>query len=144
MTETDSNRYKLPALGVKSHDTSGRYLSYAIRGNGKYRLIIGGVLSVVQSLASLAPRFGFITLVIVAIYYCAYYFDIVQSTATGEDQAPEFFFLQFNHRYRVACGPDPDRFSIGSDELFFLNEFVPAPVVLLGIKNRRVPEGLFC
>jgi predicted neutral ceramidase superfamily lipid hydrolase len=68
----------------------GDIFSYAIRGNGKYMLVIGSVLSLVQALAANAPVIGFLALCILACYFCAYYFDVVQSTAAGGDSAPEF------------------------------------------------------
>lgn len=53
-------------------------------------LIIGAVLSVIQNIVALAPVIGFLALMILMCYFCAYYFEVVQSTASGSDEAPEF------------------------------------------------------
>lgn len=70
----------------------GDSLTYPFRGNGKYLLIIGAVLSILSDLASFAPL-GLIRIIAVLIlfgYFCAIYFEIIQTTSTGSDEAPEF------------------------------------------------------
>ena len=65
-------------------------LTYAWRGSGKYVLIICVVLSVVATLASIAPLIGGIAGLLLFAYFCAVYFQLIQSTATGGKEAPEF------------------------------------------------------
>lgn len=64
--------------------------SYAFRGNGKYILFIGAVISVIADIASFAPTFGFLAMIVLSGYFCAIYFEVIQSTATGDDEAPDF------------------------------------------------------
>lgn len=63
---------------------------YAWRGTGKYVLITCVVLSVIADLAGLAPLFGPIASLFLAGYFCAIYYQLIQSTATGGKEAPEF------------------------------------------------------
>lgn len=65
-------------------------LTFAWRGSGKYVLIICVVLSVIADLAGLAPGFGGIASFLLAGYFCAIYHQLIQSTATGGKEAPEF------------------------------------------------------
>jgi hypothetical protein len=68
-------------------------LTFPFRGVGKYMLIIGGVLSLVLSVAALFPFLGIVIAIGASGYFAAYYFDIVNSTASGKDEAcdwPEF------------------------------------------------------
>jgi hypothetical protein len=64
--------------------------TYPIRGGGKYILIIGGVLSVISELCKFAPMFGGIAAFLLFGYFCAVFFEIVQTSATGGDEAPYF------------------------------------------------------
>lgn len=64
--------------------------SYAFRGSGKYMLIIGAVLYVVISVASFAPIFGIFAYLFLSAYFCATYFSIIESTAVGDSEAPNF------------------------------------------------------
>jgi hypothetical protein len=68
----------------------GDIFSYGVRGNGKYILILGAVLSLIQSIAGAAPVIGTFAILILACYFCAYYFDVVETTAAGAESAPEF------------------------------------------------------
>ncbi len=64
--------------------------TYAYRGSGKYILICCIVLSVVAKIAALAPLFGAIAGILLSGYFSAVYFQMIQSTATGNDEAPQF------------------------------------------------------
>lgn len=65
-------------------------LTYALRGSGKYVLLTCVILSVIGDLASLAPLFGLIASLLISGYFCAIYFQMIQSSATGGKDAPEF------------------------------------------------------
>lgn len=65
-------------------------LTYAYRGSGKYILILCVVLSVVAKLAGIAPLVGPIAALLLSAYFCAIYFQMIQSSATGGKEAPEF------------------------------------------------------
>jgi len=65
-------------------------LTYAYRGSGKYLLITCVVLSVVGDLAGVLPLIGFVVSLMVSGFFCAIYFQLIQSTATGGSEAPEF------------------------------------------------------
>jgi len=64
--------------------------SFPFRGGGKYILLVGGVLGVISDLASLAPLIGIIAVIFMLGYMISTYFQIIQSSATGSDEAPEF------------------------------------------------------
>lgn len=65
-------------------------LTYAYRGSGKYILILCVVLSLIARLAGLAPLVGPIASFLLSSYFCAIYFQMIQSSATGGKEAPEF------------------------------------------------------
>lgn len=65
-------------------------LTYAYRGSGKYVLLTCVVLTVISDLASLAPLVGVVAAVLISGYFCAVYFQLIQSTATGGKEAPDF------------------------------------------------------
>ncbi len=65
-------------------------LTFAYRGSGKYVLLTCVILSVIADLAGLAPLFGSIASLFIAGYFCAIYFQLIQSSATGGKEAPEF------------------------------------------------------
>ena len=65
-------------------------VTYALRGSGKYILLFGAVLSVVRDLVSFAPLIGWIAALFLVGYFCAIYFEIIQTTATGGREAPAF------------------------------------------------------
>jgi hypothetical protein len=65
-------------------------LTYAYRGSGKYVMIVCVVLSVVAKLAGIAPLVGPIAALLLSAYFCAIYFQMVQSSAIGGKEAPEF------------------------------------------------------
>lgn len=64
--------------------------TYSFRGGGKYVLIIGAILSIIMDLVSFAPLFGLIAFVLITGYFCALYYIMIQSSASGADEAPEF------------------------------------------------------
>lgn len=65
-------------------------LTFAWRGSGKYVLITCVVLSVIADLAGLAPLFGVIATLFLSGYFCAIYYQLIQSSATGGKEAPDF------------------------------------------------------
>jgi len=68
-------------------------LTFPFRGNGRYMLVIGGVLSLIISLATLVPFLGYIIAICASGYFAAYSFRIINTTAIGEDKAcdwPDF------------------------------------------------------
>jgi len=65
-------------------------VTYAYRGSGKYVLILCVVLSLVAKLAGIAPLVGPIASILISAYFCAIYFQMIQSSATGGKEAPEF------------------------------------------------------
>jgi len=68
-------------------------LRFPFRGIGKYILVIGGVLSLMVSLASFFPLLGFIIAIGASGYFAAYSFRIINTTAIGQEQAcdrPDF------------------------------------------------------
>jgi hypothetical protein len=65
-------------------------LTFAWRGSGKYVLITCVVLSVIADLAGLAPIFGAIASLLLSGYFCAIYYQLIQSSATGGKEAPDF------------------------------------------------------
>lgn len=65
-------------------------LTYAYRGSGKYVLVVCVVLSLVAELAGIAPLVGPIAALLLSAYFCAIYFQMIQSSATGGKEAPEF------------------------------------------------------
>ena len=65
-------------------------LTFAWRGSGKYVLITCVILSVIADLAGLAPLIGAIATLLLSGYFCAIYYQLIQSTATGDKEAPEF------------------------------------------------------
>lgn len=65
-------------------------VTYAWRGSGKYVLFTCVVLSVIAKLAGLAPLVGAIAALFLSGYFCAIYFQMIQSSAVGGKEAPEF------------------------------------------------------
>lgn len=64
--------------------------TYAWRGSGKYVLLTCVVLSVVAELAGFAPGIGAVAWLLLSGYFSAVYFQLIQSTATGGREAPDF------------------------------------------------------
>src|SRR5688572_11762592 len=69
-------------------NTAQDIATYAWRGDGKYILFLGSVLPVVYTLT--LPALGGIVSLMVFGYLVAMSFDIIQTTATGSDEAPDF------------------------------------------------------
>lgn len=65
-------------------------LTFAWRGRGKYVLTTCVGLSVIADLAGLAPAIGAIASLLLSGYFCAVFYQLIQSTATGGKEAPEF------------------------------------------------------
>ncbi len=68
-------------------------LTFPFRGAGKYILVIGAVLSLILQLGASVPVLGIVIAVGASGYFAAYYFDIVNSTASGKNEAcdwPDF------------------------------------------------------
>ena len=63
---------------------------YAWRGSGKFVLATCVVLSVVADLAGFAPGVGVVAWLLLSGYFSAVYFQLIQSSATGGKEAPEF------------------------------------------------------
>jgi hypothetical protein len=64
--------------------------SYGYRGGGKYVLLICTVISAVAQVASYAPAIGWLAWWLVFGYYCATYFKVIETSATGSNEAPDF------------------------------------------------------
>ncbi len=64
-------------------------LSYPLRGSGVIMLIIGTVIAVLLQVATVGP-FGAIALLLFYGYFTAYYYQILQHTATGSDAEPDW------------------------------------------------------
>jgi hypothetical protein len=64
--------------------------SYPFRGKGRYIFITGVIFSLISDLASLAPLIGGIASLFLFGYFCATYFQMIESSATGGKEAPEF------------------------------------------------------
>jgi len=65
-------------------------LTYPYRGSGKYILIMCAILSLIAALSGFAPFFGLIASILFFGYFCAVFFQMIQSTATGGKEAPAF------------------------------------------------------
>ena len=65
-------------------------LSYPFRGSGKYIFLIGAIISIGSDLASLAPLVGGIASLLLFGYFCAVYFNIIESSAVGGKEAPDY------------------------------------------------------
>lgn len=65
-------------------------LTYAYRGSGKYILFICVALSLVSHLVGFAPGIGGIAGFLLSAYFCAIYIQLIQSSATGGKEVPEF------------------------------------------------------
>ena len=65
-------------------------LTFAWRGSGKYVLVTCVVLSIVADLAGIAPLVGPIASFLLSGYFCAIYYQLIQSSATGGKEAPDF------------------------------------------------------
>ena len=64
--------------------------TFAWRGSGKYVMIICVALSLVADIVGFSPLFGGIATLLLSGYFCAIFYQMIQSTATGGKEAPEF------------------------------------------------------
>ena len=64
--------------------------TYAFRGTGKFVLITIIVLSIVMELAQFANLLGLLAILFISAYFAAIYFQLVQSSAVGDADAPDF------------------------------------------------------
>ena len=64
--------------------------TYAYRGESKHVLIICVILLIAAQLVIFAPLVGFIASIFIYGYLCATFYNLVQSTATGGKDAPDF------------------------------------------------------
>lgn len=64
--------------------------TYPFRGSGKSILFFGTALFVGGELMAFAPILGLIANFILFAYFCSVYLQIIESTATGGAEAPEF------------------------------------------------------
>ena len=64
--------------------------TYPFRGSGKYMILFGTLLAVIAEIVKFAPLFGGIASILLAAYLAATYFEIIETTATGSDEAPMF------------------------------------------------------
>jgi len=65
-------------------------LVYPIRGPGRLLLVIGAVLSAALSYASGFMIIGGVAWLLGLAYFNAFYFNIVESTVSGNDEAPDW------------------------------------------------------
>ena len=64
--------------------------AYPFRDNGRMILIWGTILGVASHFASLIPVIGLIAFLALSAYFCAIFFDIILTSATGTDDCPGF------------------------------------------------------
>ena len=65
-------------------------LSYPLRGSGILVMMIGTVVAMLLQLAAFAPVIGLLAILIFYAYFIAYYYQILQKTATGSDVEPDW------------------------------------------------------
>ena len=65
-------------------------LAYPFKGSGWIMIVIGTVLSVLLKVASFAPMLGLAVSLYSAGYFTSFYFDIISSTISGEDECPDW------------------------------------------------------
>jgi hypothetical protein len=81
MSETEQSKEQGPLMDA---------LTYPVRGSGRILLVIGAVLSAVIGGAAGFSLFGFIALCLGFAYFNAFYFSIVESTVSGNDEPPDW------------------------------------------------------
>jgi hypothetical protein len=64
--------------------------TYPVRKGGLTIFLIGTGIWIASYLMELAPLVGGIAALLVNAYFCAVYFEIIQSSANGGDEAPDF------------------------------------------------------
>ena len=65
-------------------------LSYPFKGAGLLVILLGTVFGMILQVAASTPVLGLIALLFYFGYFSAYYFQILQHTATGSDREPEW------------------------------------------------------
>lgn len=65
-------------------------LTYPFRGGGKYLLFFGVLISLGSELMAYAPFIGILGRLILAGFLVATYFAVIETTATGSEEAPFF------------------------------------------------------
>ena len=65
-------------------------LSYPLRGSGILVMIIGTVVAILLQVAAFVPVIGILAAIIFYGYFIAYYYQILQKTATGSDVEPDW------------------------------------------------------
>jgi hypothetical protein len=65
-------------------------IQYPLKGSGKFIIVIGGILYLMLSFLSNFPFIGIVISIISTGFFAAYFFDIVNSTATGKDEPCDF------------------------------------------------------
>lgn len=65
-------------------------IKYPWRGNGKYMLLIGGILQIITYFAGYAFIIGGFATLFMMSYFCSTYFQLVQSTAVSYYDEPRF------------------------------------------------------
>ena len=65
-------------------------LSYPLRGSGILVMIMGTIMGMLLQLATFVPVIGLLAIVIFYGYFIAYYYQILQKTATGSDVEPDW------------------------------------------------------
>lgn len=64
--------------------------TYPFRGRGVYLFLWGAGIFVASDLLAFAPIIGLIAQILIFAYFCSIYFQIIEHTATGSNEAPEF------------------------------------------------------
>lgn len=101
--------------------------TYPFRGSGKYMLLIGAVLSALSEWVRFAPLFGGIASLVLAAYLTATYFEIIETTATGSDEAP--MFPNVSNVWEDLIWP------MLKSVIVFLASFAPALIYLFGVDD---------
>lgn len=68
----------------------GDALAYPVKGAGVVVLIMGSIFAVLVQLAGFVPLVGLLAAVFLVGYFAAYYYQILQRTATGNNHEAEF------------------------------------------------------
>jgi hypothetical protein len=62
-------------------------LAYPLKGNGKYILVIGAILSLLLSVGGYVPVLGLILAIGASGFFSAYMFKVINATTCGHDEA---------------------------------------------------------
>lgn len=108
--------------------------TYPFRGSGKYMLLFGAVLSALSEWVRFAPLFGGIASLILAAYLTATYFEIIETTATGSDEAP--MFPNVSNVWEDLIWP------LLKSAIVFLASFAPALIYVFGVDEGDQQAGI--